>query len=145
MTKDEAHRKGIELQKALGAAIKSAREGRELTHITLATRIYSDSGNISRLENGKQWAAPVMLVLLSRALSVPIWTLFAEAEGAIRGPELDLLEVYQQSDEQGQQLITHAVGLAKRYHLRPPSELTMRAVKKHGQPSAVEPVSRSKR
>ena len=116
MTKEEARRKGIELQKAFGLAIKNVRERRKLTQVALG-----DSGNISRLESGKQWAEPVILVLLSQTLSVPIWRLFAEAEGAIRGAGLDLLEVYQQSDEQGRQLINHAAGLAKRYHLRPPN------------------------
>lgn len=99
------------LRKRLGQAIKAARTGKRIRQEAVG-----DSGNLSRLESGRQWISEERLVEIAAAIDTPVWMLFARADGAVDGKLWELMETYNASDDEGRALIDHSVGVAKKYH-----------------------------
>jgi transcriptional regulator with XRE-family HTH domain len=64
--------------RAIGAALRDLREGRTLTARQLATRANISAAMISRIENGQVSPSISTLDALSRALDVPLVSLFRE-------------------------------------------------------------------
>lgn len=56
----------------LGSAIRSARKARKMTLEDLAHRVGSDTGNLSRLERGKQGANQDLLIRILKELGLPV-------------------------------------------------------------------------
>ncbi|MCB1889695.1 MAG: helix-turn-helix transcriptional regulator [Rhodocyclaceae bacterium] len=66
----------------LGSAIRRRREQAGLSQLDLALAVgYKNSGDISRIETGKQWPDAAKLSAISQTLSCAVYDLFAESEG----------------------------------------------------------------
>jgi transcriptional regulator with XRE-family HTH domain len=113
---DNDKSRAAQLRKRLGQALKAARKKAKLSHVALGARIQLDSGNLSRIENGHQWISDLVLARISRALGVPIWTLLAHAEEAINSSTFELLQTYQNSNDEGKALIDQAITVARRHY-----------------------------
>lgn len=103
-----------EIAARLGEAIRLAREAKGLGQVKVG-----DSGNLSRLEQGTQWTSLERLVQISKLTDVPLWRLFAYAEGAMNSTDWNLLVVYNNSNDDGKDLIDKNVQLAKRHYQKP--------------------------
>lgn len=66
---------------SIGAVIRRLRKERELNQVTLAERIGTDSGNVSRYETDKQQPSTEMLEKLANALDTSISEIYRLAEG----------------------------------------------------------------
>lgn len=67
---------------SVGTEIRRRRKAIKWTLEDLANRVDSDTGNLSRIETGKQGASEEMLRKISGALGCTVADLFAAAEGA---------------------------------------------------------------
>lgn len=66
----------------IGSEIRRRRKALEWTLEELASRVNSDTGNLSRIETGKQGVSKEMLEKLAKAFGCTVTDLFAGAEGA---------------------------------------------------------------
>jgi transcriptional regulator with XRE-family HTH domain len=65
----------------IGHAIHTIRRQKGLTQETLAVAIGTDSGYLSRIENGNRQPSLDLLIRLAEALQTPLSSIFAVAEG----------------------------------------------------------------
>jgi transcriptional regulator with XRE-family HTH domain len=131
-TKFNSKAAGGELMHAVGKALRFIRKQRGLAQDRVG-----DSGNLSRIERGKNWVSPERLAQLAYDYEVPVWVIFAIAEGhhdpvglitiyqkskrksatQELAPMLEakLLQVFKNSNDDGRQAILTAVNLAEKY------------------------------
>ena len=87
----------------IGHAIHIIRRQRGLTQETLAAAIGTDSGYLSRVENGNRQPSLDLLIRLAEALQTPLSSIFAVAEGNDVAAEipagLDLAELAETQKE----------------------------------------------
>lgn len=67
-------------RKKIGVAIRSIRKSKKFSTSDLADAVNTDSGNISRIENGKQGIADKTLNAIARTLGVSVSYIYALAE-----------------------------------------------------------------
>lgn len=71
----------------LGAVIRKIRKARRLTLEEVAYRAGTDTGNLSRVERGKQECKADMLYKIAKALGVSVADIYAASEHKIEEPE----------------------------------------------------------
>jgi len=71
------HQKSKIAHMKTGERIKQIRESKGLKILDVENRAGMSNGNLSRIENGKQWASEEKLFAIARALDVPVAELFA--------------------------------------------------------------------
>lgn len=109
ITKRLAVAQNSALRKRLGTAISEIRAEKGLSQVQLG-----DSGNISRLENGRQWLSEEQLLSLSDQFGVPVWMIFARADGAINSELWEIMDTYINAAPQDRAWLRYAVQTIKK-------------------------------